>query len=67
MRLRHRVAGRAVFGRASITADTMGKPPGLSIGESLHNPSGQWQLAEYGGGFLALTGLLLLMFPKGRW
>jgi hypothetical protein len=41
-------------------------PEGLSIGESLQYPAGRWEIARYGIAAIAATGLLLLLFPKGR-
>jgi hypothetical protein len=41
-------------------------PDGLSIGESLKEPAGRWQMARYGCAGLAGFGLLMALFPKGR-
>jgi hypothetical protein len=41
-------------------------PEGLSIGESLKEPAGRWEMARYGCAALAGFGLLMAMFPKGR-
>jgi hypothetical protein len=40
--------------------------PGLSVGESLSQPSGRWEMARYACGAAAGFGLLMLVFPKGR-
>ena len=40
--------------------------PGLSIGESLEQPAGRWEMARYGCAAAAGFGLLMAMFPKGR-
>ena len=41
-------------------------PPGSSVGESLSQPAGRWDMARYACGAAAAFGLLMLMFPKGR-
>lgn len=41
-------------------------PTGLSIEEAWRYPQARWQAGEYAGGFVALVGGLMLMFPKGR-
>jgi hypothetical protein len=41
-------------------------PEGLSIGESLKEPAGRWEMARYGCAAVAGFGLLMAMFPKGR-
>jgi hypothetical protein len=41
-------------------------PEGLSIGESLKEPAGRWEMARYGSAAVAGFGLLMAMFPKGR-
>ena len=40
--------------------------PGLSIGESLEQPAGRWDVARYGCAGAAAFGLLMALFPKGR-
>ena len=41
-------------------------PADLSIGESLGQPAGQWEMARYACGAGAAFGLLMAMFPRGR-
>ena len=41
-------------------------PPGLSVGESLDQPAGRWEMGRYGCAAAAGFGLLMAMFPKGR-
>ena len=40
--------------------------PGLSIGESLAEPGGRWEMARYGCAGAAGFGLLMALFPRGR-
>ena len=39
---------------------------GLSVGESLEQPAGRWEMARYACAAAAGFGLLMAMFPKGR-
>jgi hypothetical protein len=39
---------------------------GLSVGESLEQPVGRWEMARYGCAAAAGFGLLMAIFPKGR-
>jgi hypothetical protein len=39
---------------------------GLTVGEGLKEPAGQWQLARYGCAAVAGFGLLMTMVPKER-
>jgi len=39
---------------------------GLSIGDSLEQPRGRWEMARYGCAGAAGFGLLMALFPKGR-
>ena len=41
-------------------------PEGLSVSKSLDYPAGRWQMARYGSAGVAMFGLLMGMFPKGR-
>jgi hypothetical protein len=41
-------------------------PAGLSIGESMSQPAGRWEMARYACGASAAFGLLMALFPKGR-
>jgi hypothetical protein len=41
-------------------------PSGLSIGESLEQTAGRWEMARYGCAAAAGFGLLMAIFPKGR-
>jgi len=41
-------------------------PEGLGLGESLSYPAGKWEILRYASGLMALIGLLLAFFPKGR-
>jgi len=41
-------------------------PEGLSIGESLKEPAGRWQMVRYACAGVAGFGLLMALFPKGR-
>jgi hypothetical protein len=41
-------------------------PPGISIGDGLREPAGQWDMARYACGAVAGFGLLMAIFPKGR-
>jgi len=41
-------------------------PQEMSVGESLNQPAGRWELARYGSAAVAGFGLLMAMFPKGR-
>jgi len=41
-------------------------PEGLGLADSLSNPSGKWEILRYASGLMALIGLLLAFFPKGR-
>ena len=47
-------------------SETTPLPPGLSIGESMREPAGKWEMARYACGAAAGFGLLMAMFPKGR-
>jgi hypothetical protein len=38
----------------------------LTIGESLEQPAGRWEMARYGCAAAAGFGLLMALFPKGR-
>ncbi len=63
------IAGVALF---LYTSDRLGsveplpEGEGLDVGESLEHPAGKLQAGRYAGVGLALFGLLLLLFPKGR-
>ena len=39
---------------------------GMSIGDSLEQPAGRWEMARYACAGVAGFGLLMAMFPKGR-
>jgi len=41
-------------------------PPGLSVSQSLEQPTGQWVMARYACAGAAGFGLLMALFPKGR-
>jgi hypothetical protein len=41
-------------------------PPGLSLGESMSQPGGKWDVARYACAGVVGFGLLLALFPKGR-
>lgn len=47
-------------------SDAPALPPGLSVGDSLSQPAGRWEMARYACGAAAAFGLLMTMFPKGR-
>ena len=58
-----------IFGVFSASSKTEGLDPvpeGLGIRESLEYPAGRWELARYAIAAVAGTGLVLLLFPKGR-
>ena len=40
--------------------------PELSIGDSIQQPAGRWDMGRYGCAGVAAFGLLMAMFPKGR-
>jgi hypothetical protein len=40
--------------------------PGLTVGESLNEPAGRWEMARYASAAAAGFGLLMALFPKGR-
>jgi hypothetical protein len=56
----------AFFYASSRLGEVEPLPEGLSIGESLKEPAGRWEMARYGSAALAGFGLLMAMFPKGR-
>jgi hypothetical protein len=56
----------AFFYVSSRLDDAEPLPEGLSIGESLKEPAGRWQMARYGCAGVAGFGLLMALFPKGR-
>jgi hypothetical protein len=56
----------AFFYASSRLEEVEPLPDGLSIGESLKEPAGRWEMARYGSAALAGFGLLMAMFPKGR-
>ena len=41
-------------------------PPGLEVRDYLQFEAGRWELARYGAAVVALLGVLLSIFPKGR-
>lgn len=41
-------------------------PQDLGFGDSLSYPAGRWEVFRYASGLMALIGLLLALFPKGR-
>jgi len=41
-------------------------PEGLTASETMRYPAGRWEVARYGAAGLALFGLLMAFFPKGR-
>jgi len=41
-------------------------PEGMSIGESMSQPAGKWEVARYACAGIAGFGLLMAFFPKGR-
>ena len=51
---------------SSRLSETPPLPAGLSVGESLSQPAGRWEMARYACGAAAGFGLLMAMFPKGR-
>lgn len=54
------------FYATSKTEDLEPVPQGIGVRESLSYPAGRWEVARYGIAAVAATGLLLLLFPKGR-
>lgn len=41
-------------------------PSGLTLSETLGQTAGRWTMVRYGCGGVAMVGLLLALFPKGR-
>jgi len=41
-------------------------PEGLSLGDSMRQPAGKWDMGRYACAGLAGFGLLMAFFPKGR-
>jgi hypothetical protein len=61
------VLGLAGFLYCSSQISSMAPlPQGLSIGESLRQPVGRWEMARYACAGAAGFGLLMALFPKGR-
>jgi hypothetical protein len=51
---------------SSRLSETQPLAPDLSIGESLQQPAGRWEMGRYGSAAAAGFGLLMALFPKGR-
>ncbi len=51
---------------SSRLSETAPLPQGLTIGDSLSQPAGRWEVARYACGAAAGFGLLMALFPKGR-
>ena len=41
-------------------------PEGVALGDYMHYEAGIWELRRYGAAVVALIGLLLTFFPRGR-
>ncbi len=54
------------FYATSKTEELEPVPDGLGVRESLEYPAGRWEIARYAIAAVAGTGLILLLFPKGR-
>jgi hypothetical protein len=61
------IFGILAFAYASSRLDDLEPlPDGLSISESLKEPTGRWQMVRYVCAGVAGFGLLMALFPKGR-
>jgi hypothetical protein len=51
---------------SSRLSEVRSLPSGVSVGDSLSEPAGRWEMARYASAAAAGFGLLMSMFPKGR-
>jgi hypothetical protein len=51
---------------SSRLSDMAPLPSEMSVGQSLEQPAGRWEMARYACAGVAAFGLLMALFPKGR-
>jgi len=51
---------------SSRLSDMAPLPSEMSVGDSLEQPAGRWEMARYACAGVAGFGLLMTLFPKGR-